>query len=54
MIRFLLVLRQLLSITMGPGGGSLIPGLKVPPRWAHALNIGYCCMVLLHFFACLW
>lgn len=29
-------------------------GLRIPPQIAHALNVGYSSMVLLHFFACLW
>ncbi|KAL4439851.1 hypothetical protein ABPG75_002852 [Micractinium tetrahymenae] len=54
MVRFLYVLRQLFKLTIGSGGGSLIPGLRVPLRWAHALNITYSTVVMLHFFSCLW
>jgi len=54
MVRFLFVLRQMFVLTVGAGGGSLIPGLRVPVRLAHALNIAYSSLVLLHFFSCLW
>lgn len=54
MVRFLYVLRQLFRLTIGAGGGSLIPGLRVPPRVAHTLNIAYSALVMLHFFSCLW
>lgn len=54
MVRFLYVLRQLFKLTIGAGGSSIIPGLRVPLRVAHALNTTYAALVMLHFFACLW
>lgn len=54
MVRFVYVLRQLFKLTIGSGGGSLIPGLRVPLRVGHALNITYAALVMLHFYACLW
>ena len=56
MVRFLLVLRQLVVLTVGSGGGSgsLIPGLRVPPKLRLVINITYSALVLIHFFACTW
>lgn len=54
LFRFLSVLRQLFSLTVSGGSGSLVPGVRVPPRVAHALNILTSSLVLVHFFGCLW
>ena len=55
MVRFFFVLRQLWVLTAGSGGaGSLIPGLRIPPRLANMLNVAYSSLVLVSFFACLW
>lgn len=45
---------QLFVLTVGSGAGSLVPGLRVPPRLSHALNVAYSSLVLLHSLACLW
>lgn len=54
LLRFAAVLRQLFVLTVGSGRGSLVPSLRFPPALAHALNIFFSSLVLVHFFSCLW